>query len=140
MDIQQFAATFVDSTRSYIFIRPEDNLLILRPNQVHNLNDSAVEMLHALYSQPQVDVAAVLTMMSERYGVPQEQLADLQFVAGRMSLKELRQDVSGPTAEVVPRIGIGFIYGKNAGTDLDQRPATLRPAELMADNVMSHWG
>ena len=87
MDIQQFAATFVDSTRSYIFIRPEDNLLILRPNQVHNLNDSAVEMLHALYSQPQVDVAAVLTMMSERYGVPQEQLAkDLEALLQSLSL------------------------------------------------------
>ena len=87
MDLQQFAASFVDSTRAFIFIRPEDNLLILRPNQVHHLNDSAVEMLHILYSQPHVDVVALLVEMSKRYAVSQEQLAkDLEALLQSLSL------------------------------------------------------
>ena len=43
--LQQFASSFIESTRDYIFVRPEDNLLILRPNRVHHLNATATVML-----------------------------------------------------------------------------------------------
>ena len=46
--LQQFASSFIESTRDYIFVRPEDNLLILRPNRVHHLNATATVMLKAL--------------------------------------------------------------------------------------------
>ena len=49
--LQQFAASFVESTREYVFVRAEDNLLILRPNRVQYLNPTATDMLHALYNQ-----------------------------------------------------------------------------------------
>lgn len=85
--LQSFAESFVMSTRDYIFIRPEDNLLILRPNQVHHLNDSAVEMLSALYSQSQVDVKSLLRQISASYNVPEEQLAsDLHALLQSLSL------------------------------------------------------
>jgi len=46
--LQQFANSFIESTRDYIFIRPEDNLLILRPNRVHHVNANATVMLKRL--------------------------------------------------------------------------------------------
>ena len=73
--LQDFAASFVESTRDYVFIRPEDNLLILRPNRVHNLNATATAMLHTLYNQEQVDVAGLVSQAAARYRVPEPQVA-----------------------------------------------------------------
>jgi radical SAM protein with 4Fe4S-binding SPASM domain len=72
--LQQFASSFVESTRDYVFVRPEDNLLILRPNRVQYLNRTATAMLHALYNQRPVDVAALVAHMAERYRVDQAQI------------------------------------------------------------------
>jgi len=72
--LQQFASDFVESTRDYVFVRPEDNLLILRPNRVQYLNQTATEMLHALYSQRPVDVAALVAQMADRYRVDEAQI------------------------------------------------------------------
>ena len=69
--LQQFAASFVASTRDYVFVRPEDSLLILRPNRVHFLNRTATAMLHALYAQEPVDAAGVVAGVAQRYGVEQ---------------------------------------------------------------------
>lgn len=72
--LQQFAESFVASTREHIFIRPEDRLLILRPNKVYHLNATAVELLSALYSEEPVDVNALARDFSERYHTPPEQI------------------------------------------------------------------
>jgi radical SAM protein with 4Fe4S-binding SPASM domain len=72
--LQQFASDFVESTRDYVFVRPEDNLLILRPNRVQYLNRTATAMLHALYSQRPVDVAALVAQMASRYRVPEARI------------------------------------------------------------------
>ena len=72
--LQQFASSFVESTRDYVFVRPEDNLLILRPNRVQYLNRTATAMLHALYSQRPVDVAALVAQMAGRYRVPETRI------------------------------------------------------------------
>ena len=85
--LQQFAASFVDSTREYIFIRPEDNLLILRPNRVHYLNDTAVTLLQELYNQDPVDVATLVRKMAVRYGTPSRQIEeDLDKLLQSLSL------------------------------------------------------
>ena len=42
--LQQFASSFVESTRDYVFVRPEDNLLILRPNRIHYLNSTNTQL------------------------------------------------------------------------------------------------
>jgi len=68
--LQQFASSFVESTRDYVFVRPEDNLLILRPNRVQFLNRTGTEMLHALYNQETVDVAALVAQVAAKYSVP----------------------------------------------------------------------
>ncbi len=72
--LQQFAENFVASTRDYVFIRPEDRLLILRPNKVHHLNATACEMLAVLYAAEPVDVAALVREFSTRYQVVPEQI------------------------------------------------------------------
>ena len=72
--LQQFATSFVESTRDYIFIRPEDNLLILRPNRVHHLNPTATAILHTLYNQDPIDVSALVREMSARYAVQESQI------------------------------------------------------------------
>jgi radical SAM protein with 4Fe4S-binding SPASM domain len=74
--LQEWASSFVDSTRDYVFVRPEDNVLILRPNQVQYLNRTAAAMLDRLYRQDPVDVAAVVSETAARYAVPETQVAD----------------------------------------------------------------
>jgi radical SAM protein with 4Fe4S-binding SPASM domain len=76
MDRTHFAE-FVASTREYIFIRPEDNLLILRPNKVHHLNATATAMLRDLYAADPLDPAvldALLAGFAARFGAPVEQI------------------------------------------------------------------
>ena len=73
-ELQAFASQFIASTRDYVFIRPEDHLLILRPNRVHHLNATATAMLHALYIQEPVDVAALVSQTAARYRVPEPQV------------------------------------------------------------------
>jgi radical SAM protein with 4Fe4S-binding SPASM domain len=67
-ELQRFASELVNSTRSYIFIRPEDNLIILRPNQLHYLNETATLMLDMLYGRAEgPDVEAVVRFIAQRY-------------------------------------------------------------------------
>ena len=72
--LQQFAESFVASTREHIFIRPEDRLLILRPNKVYHLNATAVELLDVLYSAAPVDIEALTRDFSRRYHTAPEQI------------------------------------------------------------------
>jgi radical SAM protein with 4Fe4S-binding SPASM domain len=74
--LQQFATSFVESTRDYIFVRPEDNLIILRPNRVHYLNETATVMLKRLYDERLLDVNKMVTELAERYGVPPERIVE----------------------------------------------------------------
>jgi len=79
LDLQRFTAELVNSTRSYIYIRPEDGLIILRPNRLHHLNETATFMLHMLYSQEKPDAQAVISAVAQRYHVDEERVRqDLQ--------------------------------------------------------------
>lgn len=74
-DLQRFASELVNSTREYIYIRPEDGLVILRPNRLHYLNKTAMLMLDMLYAQPEgPDVESVVSTVAERYQVDEEQV------------------------------------------------------------------
>lgn len=85
--LQGFAAEFISSTRDYVFVRPEDRLLILRPNKVHHLNHTASEMLSALYGQPSPDVAKVIAETATRYDVPTDRVtADLERLLRSLAL------------------------------------------------------
>jgi radical SAM protein with 4Fe4S-binding SPASM domain len=98
-ELQGFASQFVLSTRDYIFIRPEDQVLILRPNKIHHLNRTATEMLTALYAQETPDVTTVIRDTAARYGVPRAQIeADLDRLLKSLAL--VLQDREGEAAAV----------------------------------------
>ncbi|MGD9049803.1 MAG: PqqD family peptide modification chaperone, partial [Anaerolineae bacterium] len=93
-ELQQFATQFIASTHDYVFVRPEDKLLILRPNKIHHLNRTATEMLAALYAEETPDVAAVVCQIASRYGTEEAQVAaDLDNLL--RSLEMILQDREG---------------------------------------------
>lgn len=97
--LQSFAQEFVTSTRRYLFVRPEDGVLILRPNKIHHLNRTAAEMLHALYSAEVVDVETVVSQITARYGVESAEVkSDLEALL--RSLSTLLSDHPGPVPAV----------------------------------------
>jgi radical SAM protein with 4Fe4S-binding SPASM domain len=96
---QDMASEFIASTRDYVFVRSEDQLLILRPNKIHHLNRTATEMLTALYAQVTPDVNAVVYETAAKYGVPQAQVkSDLEQLLRSLSL--VLQDREGAAPAV----------------------------------------
>ena len=101
--LQEFAAQFITSTRDYIFIRPEDQLLILRPNKIHHLNRTATEMLTALYAQETPDVEAVVRQTAARYHVPESQIeTDLERLLRSLSLVLQDREGAAPAVRKTP--------------------------------------
>jgi radical SAM protein with 4Fe4S-binding SPASM domain len=96
MDLQGFASELVEQTRSYIFIRPEDGLFIMRPNRVHHLNETAVAMLTKLYNDHQVpDVDAAVKQIAAQYKVDEDRVrGDLYKLLVSIAAL-LRDDVCG---------------------------------------------
>jgi radical SAM protein with 4Fe4S-binding SPASM domain len=85
-DLQRFATEFVTSTRDYIFIRPQDRLVIMRPNKTHHLNETACALLSRLYAQDEVDTAGLVADVAAEYDVPPERVAaDLRKLLGTLS-------------------------------------------------------
>jgi len=101
--LQSFAEQFVASTRRYLFVRPEDGVLILRPNKVHHLNPTAVEMLHALYTSDKVDTGAVVAQMAARHNVdPARVEADLEALLRSLSVLLSNQPGCAPAVKQTP--------------------------------------
>jgi radical SAM protein with 4Fe4S-binding SPASM domain len=96
MDLQSFASELVTQTRSYIYIRPEDGLFILRPNRVHHLNKTAVAILTRLYGGDDVpDVDAVVQEIAAEYAVDSDRVrGDLYKLLVSIAAL-LRDDVCG---------------------------------------------
>ena len=80
ISLQRFAADLVEATREYIYIRPEDGLIIMRPNRMNFLNETATLMLQMLYGRDEgPDVEDVVRTVAGRYGVDEERVrADLR--------------------------------------------------------------
>jgi radical SAM protein with 4Fe4S-binding SPASM domain len=101
--LQSFAEQFVASTRRYLFVRPEDGVLIMRPNKVHHLNPTAAEMLHALYAAETVDVASVVTHTAARYNIdPARVRADLKSLLQSLGVLLSNQPGCAPAVKVTP--------------------------------------
>jgi len=98
-ELQAFANELVTQTRSYIYIRPEDGLFIMRPNRVHHLNKTAVAMLSRLYSGEDVpDVGVVVREVATEYDVDEERVqGDLYKLLVSVAAL-LRDDVCGAPA------------------------------------------
>ncbi len=102
-DLQDFVSEFITSTRDYVFIRPEDKLLILRPNKIHHLNRTATEMLTTLYGQETPDVDAVVRQTAAKYGVPQDQVeADLERLLKSLALVLQDREGAAPAVRKTP--------------------------------------
>jgi len=102
-NLQSFAEQFVSSTCRYLFVRPEDGVLILRPNKVHHLNPTAAEMLHALYSADTVDVASVVAQVATRYNVEPARIeADLETLLRSLSVLLSNQPGCAPAVKQTP--------------------------------------
>jgi radical SAM protein with 4Fe4S-binding SPASM domain len=98
-DLQAFATELVAQTKSYIYIRPEDGLFIMRPNRVHHLNKTAVAMLSRLYDDGRVpDVDTVIQEVAAEYDVDEERVrGDLYKLLVSVAAL-LRDDVCGAPA------------------------------------------
>jgi radical SAM protein with 4Fe4S-binding SPASM domain len=103
MDLQDFASEFITSTRDFVFVRSQDNLLILRPNKIHHLNRTATEMLAALYAQETPDVGAVVNQTATRYNVPEAQVeADLERLLKSLALVLQDREGTAPAVRKTP--------------------------------------
>jgi radical SAM protein with 4Fe4S-binding SPASM domain len=101
--LQDMASEFVTSTRDYVFVRPEDQLLILRPNKIHHLNRTATEMLTALYAQDTPNADAVVHDTAARYSVPQAQVeADLERLLRSLALVLQDREGAAPAVRKTP--------------------------------------
>ena len=101
--LQDFAREFVSSTRQYAFIRPEDQLLILRPNKIHHLNRTATEMLSTLYGQEVPDAGAVVEEAAARYDIPRSQAeADLERLLKSLALVLQDREGAAPAVRKTP--------------------------------------
>jgi radical SAM protein with 4Fe4S-binding SPASM domain len=103
--LEQYAAEFIASSRDYVFVRPEDQLLILRPNKIHYLNRTATEMLAALYAQDRqaFDVATVVSDTASRYGVSKAQVAaDLEQLLRSLALVLQDREGVAPAVRKTP--------------------------------------
>ena len=99
---------FIEDVKDYFFPRPEDNLLILRPNKVMHLNETAMKMLQMLFEGQ--DVKSIVKYFVSIGGKEQQVLNDLAAF-----VDDLRNMVSGSqniytyrTAKIVP-FGTGEI-------------------------------
>jgi radical SAM protein with 4Fe4S-binding SPASM domain len=96
-------ADFVANTRDYVFIRPEDRLLILRPNKIHHLSRTATEMLAVLYAQEPPNIAPVVRETAARYGVPEDRVAaDLERLLQSLSLVLQDREGAAPAVRRTP--------------------------------------
>ena len=103
IQLQTFASEFIAATRDTVFVRPEDRLLILRPNKVHHLNRTATEMLAALYAQPVPDAAAVVRQTATRYGIGEAQIeADLERLLRSLALVLQNKEGAAPAVRRTP--------------------------------------
>jgi radical SAM protein with 4Fe4S-binding SPASM domain len=68
--------SFVDGTRSAIFVRRADNLLMIRPDKTLQLNDTAVAILAGLYNRERRGAAEVLPELATQLGATPERLLE----------------------------------------------------------------
>jgi radical SAM protein with 4Fe4S-binding SPASM domain len=102
-NLQDMASEFITSTRDYVFVRPQDQLLILRPNKIRHLNRSATEMLTSLYAQETPDVNAVIHDTAAKYDVPQAQVeADLERLLRSLALVLQDREGAAPAVRKTP--------------------------------------
>ena len=98
----QWVPGFINEVRDFFFARPQDNLLILRPNKTMHLNETGMRMLKMLLDdEPLVDI---ITHFVDAGGTKQVVMNDLAaFVDDLRSMTIGNQNIySYKTAKIVP--------------------------------------
>ncbi|MFW9845813.1 MAG: PqqD family peptide modification chaperone [Candidatus Thorarchaeota archaeon] len=103
LDDLAWVPRFMEEVKDFFFVRPEDNLLILRPNKVMHLNDTGTKMLNMLldgWVPEEVANHFVATQAAEK----QQVLNDLAaFVDDLRNMVMGNQNIySYKTAKIVP--------------------------------------
>ncbi|MGQ4910695.1 MAG: radical SAM protein [Candidatus Thorarchaeota archaeon] len=108
LDDLRWVNKFIDEVRDFFFVRPEDNLLILRPNKVMHLNATAMMMLRQLLDGTPLEV--VVEHFVKAGGERQQVLNDLAaFVDDLRNMTIGNQNIyTYKTAKIVP-FGTGDI-------------------------------
>jgi len=73
-DLEKFIHSFVDSTKDYVYIRKEDNLIILRPNKVHHLNKTALYFLSRIYKEHPISIEKIIKESSKKFSQSEERI------------------------------------------------------------------
>ena len=101
--LQQLAENLVAETRDYVYIRPQDGLLILRPNRAHHLNRTATAMLSRLYAGERPDVPAIVRDVAQEYRIPEGRVeADLERLLASLSAVLQERICGAPAVRQVP--------------------------------------
>lgn len=72
-DINDRIEHFVNATRDVIYLREIDRILIIRPNKIQHVNDSAFDMLYSLYHK-KTPLNDTLNILKKKYNTSHEQL------------------------------------------------------------------
>ncbi len=76
ISIEEFIDDFVASTRTAIFVRRADRLLLIRPDKTLQINDSALDILEALYAKNAPPAVEVLPRLAEHFGIGRDRIRD----------------------------------------------------------------
>jgi len=96
MDKVSFINEVVDNTRDYVFVRADDSLLIIKPNKVHYLNDTARRLINRMYELPSGKSYQAITEVATEYGISPDQVADDAIRLLEVVLSLLKGDNSYP--------------------------------------------
>ena len=148
--------SFVEQTREAIFVRPQDQLLMVRPDRTLSLNASATQILEALYRRRDRSASQTLEELAPRLGVSHRrllrdagQLIDAVGAILReeydprpgLRLDSYRQDlVQYPTlAEIALTYGCqnrcAFCYASSPQREDQRPPMTTAQVQLVMDRI-----
>ena len=98
----QWVPGFINEVRDFFFARPQDNLLILRPNKTMHLNETGMRMLKMLLDE--VSLEDIIKHFVDAGGARQIVMNDLAaFVDDLRSMTIGNQNIySYKTAKIVP--------------------------------------
>ena len=98
----KWVPAFIDEVRDFFFVRPQDNLLILRPNKIMHLNETGMRMLKKLFDSESIE--DIISKFVEAGGDEQTVINDLAaFVDDLRNMTIGNQNIySYKTARIVP--------------------------------------
>ncbi len=93
---------FVNQTRDVVYLREADRIMIVRPNKIQHLNQTAFEMLFNLY-KPGAEIKKLITILAKQYRIEVQKLtADILDLINNLSAI-INEDYSKATLiETIP--------------------------------------